>query len=103
VAGGCAVATGLSGWQLLVAKGDFDREVAKTPYSKPVADSARSRAMTYQYLTYGFGAATLISSGAALYLALTGDDDSGQRRRSNAKHSIAVVPAVNGLVLPGVW
>lgn len=102
-AGVCAVATGISGWQLLQAKSDFDREVAKTPYSKPVADSARSRAMTYQYLTYGFGATMLISSGAALYLALTSDEESGQGKRSNTKHSIALLPAVNGLLLHGAW
>jgi tetratricopeptide (TPR) repeat protein len=103
MAGGCAVATGISGWQMLAAKNDFDSEVAKTPYSKPVAESARSRAMTYQSLTYGFGAATLAAGGVALYLALTGDGDSGQRNRSTAQHSIAVVPAPNGLLLHGVW
>jgi len=103
VAGGCAVVTGISGWQMLAAKNDFDSEVAKTPYSKPVADSARSRALTYQALTWGFGAATLASGGLALYLALTGDGDSGQGNRAKAQRSIAVVPGVNGLVLHGVW
>ena len=95
--------TGISGWQMLAAKNDFDSEVAKTPYSKPVADSARSRALTYQALTWGFGAATLASGGLALYLALTGDGDSGQGNRAKAQRSIAVVPGVNGLVLHGVW
>ena len=103
VAGGCAVATGISGWQMFAAKSDFDSAVAKTPYSKPAADSARSRAMTYQYLTYGFGAAALISGGTALYLALTGTGELGQRKRTNAQRSIVVAPAVNGLVLHGVW
>ena len=102
-AGGCAVAAGISGWQMFEAKSDFDREVAKTPYSKPVADSARSRAMTYQYLTYGLGAAALISGGAALYLALSGDGESGQRKRTSAQRSIVVAPTVNGMVLHGVW
>jgi len=103
IAGGCAVATGISGWQMLAAKNDFDSEVAKTPFSKPVADSARSRAMTYQDLTWGFGAATLASGGIALYMALTGDRDSGQRNRANAERSLAVLPVVNGLALRGVW
>jgi len=103
VAGGCAVATGISGWQMFTAKSDFDSEVSKTPYSKSVANSARSRAITYEYLTYGLGAAALLSGGAALYLALTGDGESGQRRRTNAHRSIGVAPAVNGVVLHGVW
>lgn len=103
VAGGCAVATGIFGWQMLAAKNDFDSEVAKSPYSKPVADSARSRAMTYQALTWGFGAAALASGGLSLYLTLTGDGDSGQRNRAKAQHSMAVVPALNGLLLHGVW
>jgi hypothetical protein len=67
---------------MLAAKNDFDREVAKTPYSKSVADGARSRAMADQALTWGFGAATLASGGIALYLALTGNGDSGQRNRA---------------------
>ena len=103
VAGGCAVATGIFGWQMLAAKKDFDREVAKTPYDKAVADNARSRALTYQYLADGFGAATLISGSIALYLALTNDGASEQRKATSAKRSIAVVPAVNGLVVHGVW
>jgi tetratricopeptide (TPR) repeat protein len=102
-AGGCAVATGIFGWRMLVAKNDFDREVAKTPYSKSVADGARSRAMADQALTWGFGAATLVSGGIALYLALTGNGDSGQRKRASTQRSIAVVPAVNGLILQGAW
>jgi tetratricopeptide (TPR) repeat protein len=101
--GGCAIATGIFGWRMLVAKNDFDREVAKTPYSKPVADSARSRAMTDQALTWGFGAATLVSGGIALYLARTGNGDFGQGKRANTERSIAVVPAVNGLILHGAW
>jgi len=103
VAGVCAVATGISGWQMLAAKNNFDREVAKTPYRQPVADSARSRAMTYQALTWGFGAATLASGSIGLYLALAGHRDSGQQRRAKAQHSIAVVPAPSGLILHGVW
>ena len=102
-AGVCALATGIFGWQMLNAKSDFDREVAKNPYDKSIADSARSRALAYNYLTDGFGAATLISGGIALYLALTESGESGQRQHADAKRSIAVVPAANGLVVHGVW
>ena len=103
VAGVSALATGIFGWQMLKAKSDFDREVAKTPYSKSIADSARSRALAYNILTDGFAAATLLSGGVALYLALTDNAESGQRQRANRNRSIAVVPAAHGLMVHGVW
>jgi tetratricopeptide (TPR) repeat protein len=103
VAGSCAVATGVFGWLLLSAKGDFDAEVSKTPYDRTKAEDLRSRALAYQYLTDGFAIAALASGGVALYFALTDDSDSAQRKRSSLKQSVAVAPTVGGLVLHGTW
>ena len=103
VAGGCAVASGIFGWQLLVAKNDFDREVAKTPFDRGAAERVRSRALTYEYLTDGFAAAALLSGGVALYLALTGEGRSGEPKRASAGHSVALIPAGTGVALHGSW
>ena len=98
VATSCALATGIFGWRLLVAKSDFDHEVSKVPYDRGTAEGIRSRAMAYQYLTIGFGAATLLSSGLALYLAL--DGGSGNPRGVG---SMALSPAINGVIVRGRW
>jgi hypothetical protein len=96
-----AVATGIFGWQTLLAKSEFDHEVAKTTYDRAALERLRSRTLTYEYLTEGFAAATLLSTGMALYLALT--DDSGRRNRTKLKPSLAVVPAASGMIVHGVW
>jgi tetratricopeptide (TPR) repeat protein len=102
VASGCAIATGVFGWQMLLAKSDFDHEVAKTPYDRAAVDRARSRALTYQYLTDGFAAATLLASGVALYLVFS-DDGAAQRSRGKTKHALLLAPAGAGMVLHGAW
>lgn len=96
-----AVATGIFGWQMVLAKSEFDHEVAKATYDSAALERVRSRTLTYEYLTEGFAAATLISSGMTLYLLLT--DDSRRRNRTKLKPSLAVVPAASGLIVHGVW
>lgn len=103
VATGCAVATGVFGWRMLLAKRDFDREVAKTPYDRAAVDSARSRALTYQYLTDGFGAATLVAGGVALYLVFSDDGGAAQRKRGKGKQALRLAPSGTGLVVQGAW
>jgi hypothetical protein len=98
----CAVATGVFGWLLLGAKSDFDAEVSKSPYSRPRAEDLRSKALTYQYLTDGFGIATLLAGGAALYLVLS-DSKATQPRQSGLKQTIAVAPTVGGVIVHGSW
>jgi tetratricopeptide (TPR) repeat protein len=101
VAGGCALATGIFGWRLLVAKNEFDRIVSHMPYDRAEAESVRSRAMAYQVLTYGFGAATLVSGGLALYLSLEGESRVG--KQAYKRRSIALSATVNGVVVHGNW
>jgi tetratricopeptide (TPR) repeat protein len=99
----CAVATGVFGWLLLGAKHDFDAEVSKTPYSRTKAEDIRSKALTYQYLTDGFGIATLLAGGAALYLVLSDRGSPTQPKNSSLKQTIAVAPSVGGVVVHGRW
>lgn len=99
----CAVATGVFGWLLLAAKNDFDAEVSKTPYSRTKAEDLRSKALTYQYLTDGFGIATLLAGGAALYLALSDSSSPTQPQNSSLKQTVAVAPSVGGIVVHGRW
>jgi tetratricopeptide (TPR) repeat protein len=99
----CAVATGVFGWLLLGAKNDFDAEVSKTSYSRTKAEDIRSKALTYQYLTDGFGIATLLAGGAALYLVLSDSRGQAQPRNSALRQTVAVVPSVGGVVVHGTW
>jgi tetratricopeptide (TPR) repeat protein len=100
VAGGCAIATGIFGFLALSAKDDFNHELGKIPNTKGNVDSARSKMTTYAHLTDGFGAATLVSGGVALYFFLT---DSGSKKSSSAKSSVALAPTVGGMLLHGEW
>jgi hypothetical protein len=102
-ASGCAIMTGVFGWQMLRAKSDFDREVGKRPYDRTAVYDARSRALTYQYLTDGFAAATLVASGVALYLVLRDDSGATQPNHAKARSSVALVPVGAGVALQGAW
>lgn len=97
----CALATGVFGWLLLNAKSDFDVEVSKTPYNRSKAEDIRSKALTYQYLTDGFGIAALLSGGAALYLILS--DSSNPAQPKHPGQTVAVAPSAGGLVVYGRW
>ncbi len=99
----CAVATGVFGWLLLGAKSDFDAEVSKNPYDRPKAEDIRTRALTYQYLTDGFGIATLLAGGAAVYLVLTEGRNPTRGSPSGAKQTVAVAPSVGGVIVHGRW
>lgn len=100
VAGGCAIATGVFGALAWQARGDFNNELDKVFNSKGNVDSARTRMKTYAYLTDAFGAATLISGGAVLYFLLT---DTGSKKTSKGRASVALAPTVGGMLLHGQW
>ena len=75
--------------------------MTEEPLDLPDADLAEQKTI---YAPGSFsGRTALISGGAALYLALSGDGESGQRKRTSAQRSIVVAPTVNGMVLHGVW
>jgi hypothetical protein len=97
-----AVATGTFAWLALDAKRTFERDLDTFEASKKDIDNARSRMKTYAYLADGLGAATVISGGAALYLALT-SGSKGNRRESANTRSVVLAPTVGGMTVHGSW
>jgi PEGA domain-containing protein len=65
------------------------------------ARSARDRVRTYALLTGSFGAATLISAGAAAYFLLSRPDDSSNK--DGARVTAKVVPSPSGVYLLGTF
>ena len=100
VMGGCAIATGILGLLTLNAKRGFNDELARIPNTKDNVDSARTKMKNYAYLTDAFGAATLVTGGVALYFLLS---DTGPKKLSGKKSSVALAPTVGGLLLHGQW
>jgi tetratricopeptide (TPR) repeat protein len=100
VMGGCAIATGIFGVLALDARKSFNDELSKIPNSKDNVDSARTTMKRDAYMTDVFGAATLVAGGAALYFLLS---DTGPKRLSGKKSSVALAPTVGGLLLYGQW
>jgi tetratricopeptide (TPR) repeat protein len=81
------------------AKGEFDRELEKYPTTRARIDDARSRMKTYAGLTDGFAAATVVSGGVTLLLALT----SGGTKSASQQGSptIRVAPRLGGISVSG--
>ena len=100
VMGGCAIATGIFGVLTLNAKRDFNNELGRIPNTKDNVDSARTKMKHDAYLTDAFGAATLVTGGMALYFLLS---DTGSKKLSGKKSSVALAPTVGGLLLHGQW
>lgn len=100
VAGGCALATAVFGILALQAKQDFDRALNTASSTRDNIDSARTRMKAYANLADGFGAATLVSGGIAVYLLLS---DAGSKKSSGTKTSVALAPTVGGMLLYGQW
>ena len=100
VTGGCAIASGVFGILALSAKHDFDSALSSIPNTKDNVDSARTKMKNDAHLADAFGAATLVSGGVTLYFLLT---DTGSKKSSSAKTSVALVPTVGGMLLHGEW
>jgi hypothetical protein len=98
-----AVATGTFAWLALDAKKTFDNNLNTLQNSNATIEDSRSRMKTYAYLTDGLGAATVISGGVALYLALTSTSSTEKRKESAQKRSIVLAPTVGGMALHGSW
>lgn len=99
VMGGCAIATTVFAILASNAKTSFDQELDAYPTTRGNIDRAREKMNTYAYLTDGFGAATLLSGGVALYFLLS---DGGSKKPS-ARPSVALSPAPGGMLLHGRW
>jgi hypothetical protein len=103
VTAGLAVATGAFAWLALDAKKNFDNELNTIPGAEQNIRDARSKLKTYAYITDGLGAATVISGGVALYLALTSSSPTGRRKESSNSRSVVLAPTVGGMMLHGSW
>jgi tetratricopeptide (TPR) repeat protein len=100
VVGGCAIATTVFAILAANAKTSFEQELDTYPTTRGNVDRARDKMNTYAYLTDGFGAATLLSGGVALYFLLS---DGGSKKPSSARPSVALSPAPGGMLLHGRW
>ncbi len=103
IAGGCAVATGVFGFLAFQAQKDFDKELDRIPNSRGNIDDARSKTKSYAYATDAFAAVTLLSTGVAIYMAVSSGGESGSNKQGPRGRSAALMPTVGGLVLQGTW
>jgi hypothetical protein len=77
------------GYLAIDAQNKFKDQVNTFPNDRTSIDDARSRSKNYGYLADGFGAATLVSGGVALYLALT---HSWSKPKTKADVEVAAAP-----------
>jgi hypothetical protein len=96
-----AVATGICGYLALGAQQDLKDQVAKYPNTKNNIEDARSKSKHYAYVTDALGAATIVSGGLALYLAISHNADVAKATNSKGDVSIGLAPTVGGMVLHG--
>jgi tetratricopeptide (TPR) repeat protein len=94
-----AVGTGTFALLTREAKGEFDRELEKYPTTRERIDDARSRMRTYAGLTDGFAAATVVSGGVTLLLALTSGGTKAVPQQGSPTFRFA--PRVGGISVSG--
>ncbi len=101
VAATCAVTTGVLGYLALDAHRKFKDQVSTFPNSSAEIEDARTRSKRYGYLVDGFGAATVVSGGIALYLALT--RGGSEAKPAKPIKEVVLAPTPGGVVLQGMF
>jgi tetratricopeptide (TPR) repeat protein len=96
-----AVGTGVFGYQALQAQDDFKKQLNVYPNTKAKIEDARTKSKNYGYITDAFGAATLLSGGAAIYFWLTSAGPTPQPAKSAKATVLGLAPTVGGMVLQG--
>jgi hypothetical protein len=96
-----AVGTGVYGYLALRAQDDFKNQLKAYPTTKTKIEDARTKSKNYGYITDAFGAATLLSGGAALYFWFTSDPSHPKPAKSGKATVIGLAPTVGGMVLQG--
>jgi hypothetical protein len=96
-----AVGTGVFGFQALRAQDDFKKQLNVYPNTKAQIENARTKSKNYGYIADAFGAATLLSGGAAVYFWLTSNDSNPHPAKSGKATVIGLAPTVGGMVLQG--
>jgi tetratricopeptide (TPR) repeat protein len=97
--GAFAVGTGAFALLTRDAKSEFDRELEKYPTTRERIDDARARMKTYAGITDGFGAATIVSGGVTIFLALSSGGNKASTQQG--KPTIHVAPRVGGISVMG--
>jgi len=92
--GALAIGTGVFGYLALTAQADFKDQLNKYPNTAANIEDARSKSKQFAHITDGFGAATLLSAGVAVYFLIT--DYPG-----SPKNTVALSPSLGGMVLHG--
>lgn len=101
VAATCAVATGVFGYLALDAQKKFKDQVNRFPNSRTEIEDARTQSKRYGYLTDGFAAATVVSGGIALYLALT--HPWSKAKNTKRAREIVFAPTLGGMAVQGAF
>jgi hypothetical protein len=96
-----AIGTGVFGYLALHAQKDLEDQVNAYPNTRANIEDARTKSKHYGYLTDAFGAATLVSGGAAVYFALSRGGDSPKPKSRKSGVFVAVIPTVGGMVVEG--
>jgi tetratricopeptide (TPR) repeat protein len=87
------VSTSVLGYLALSAQSDFNDQINTFPNTNTNIENARSKSKHYALLADGFGAATILSGGVALYFLLADGAVSSK--------SVAVSPTLGGMILHG--
>jgi hypothetical protein len=96
-----AVGTGVCGYLALSAQNNLKDQVNTYPTTKESIEDARTKSKNWGYVTDALGAATLISGGVTLYLALTHTGDAPEHKPAKATKSVVLAPTLGGMVLAG--
>lgn len=97
----CAVATGVFGYLALDAQKKFKDQVNTFPNSSTEIENARTQSKRYAYLADGFGAATVVSGGIALYLALT--HHWSKPKSTKTTQEVVFAPTLGGMAVQGTF
>jgi hypothetical protein len=97
--GAFAVGTGACALLARDAKNEFDLELGRYPTTRERIDDARTRLRLYAGITDGLGAATIVSGGVTLLLALSGGGTKAPPQQGQP--TIRVAPRVGGISVMG--
>jgi tetratricopeptide (TPR) repeat protein len=96
-----AVGTGVFGYLALRAQNDFENQLKVYPTTKDKIENARTKSKNYGYITDAFGAATVLSGGAAIYFWLTSESSNPKPAKPAKATVVGLAPTLGGMVLQG--
>lgn len=102
VTGACAVTTGVFGFLTMGAKKDLDRDLDTFAVKSNQVSNDRSRVRNYALVTDIAAAATLVSAGITVYMALAHSGDTPSEV-AQPRSRLTLTPTLNGVALYGGW